>query len=321
MKRIAAVALVLVALQACDGCLNRLQQPGTDGGVVSSEQGSGGMQGRPPPSPVKELPTQVRLMELAGRVDVTNRYLSGVHVTVELGQDRRGVCSGAIISPRLVVTAGHCVCRRRQVTSEPGGARDIIDNSSCVRTATVQTILYEPAVLMVDKEVPARREYFEGEVRPHPELRILLDEQGQVASSHADLAVILLEEPLSEEFRPLPLADRDVDLNETLIITGSGHDELSRRYDGERRFSRNRVMEVLPSGGGRMRIEQPGGHHYKGDSGGPCLREGLGGAVLVGVSSRNLGEGEAITSTYEYRDWLLGELERAEESKSSTRVQ
>jgi hypothetical protein len=321
MERIAAVALVLVTLQACDGCLNRLQQSGTDGGVASREQGSGGMQGGGAPIPAKELPTQTRLLELAGRVDTTNRYPAGVFITVEFGQDRRAMCSGALISPQLVVTAGHCVCRRRTIASEPGSTRDIIDNSACVKTATVQTILYEPAVLRVDQEVPARREYFEGEVRPHPELRVLLDAQDQVVSSHADLAVILLEEPLGEKFRPLPLAEREVELNETLIITGSGHDELSRRYDGERRFSRNRVMEVLSSGGGRMRIEQPGGHHYKGDSGGPCLREGPGGPVLVGLSSRNLGEGEALTSIHEYRDWLLEEIQRAEESKRPTRVQ
>jgi hypothetical protein len=320
MERIAAVALVLVALQACDGCLERLQHSGMDGGLSHAEQGSGGMQGRARPAPIKEAPTQARLMELAGRVDTTNRYPSGVLVTVEFGQDRRGVCSGAVISRWLILTAGHCVCRPRPVTSEPGGAREIIDNSACVKRATVQTMLYEPAVLMANTELPVRKDYLEGAVRPHPELRILLDE-GQVASSHADLAVITLKEPLGEKFRPLPLADSEVELNETLIITGSGHDELSRRYDGERRFSRNRVTEALSSGGGRMRIEQPGGHHYKGDSGGPCLREGAGGAVLAGVSSRNLGEGEAITSTYEYRDWLLEEIRRAEESGHPTRVQ
>jgi len=320
MEKIAAVALVLVALQACDGCLDRLQRSGVDGGLSQAEQGSGGMQGRASPRPIKEVPTQARLMELAGRVDTTNRYPSGVLVTVEFGQDRRGVCSGAIISPWLVLTAGHCVCRPRPITSEPGGNREIIDNAACAKRAEVQTMLYEPAVLMVDTEVPVRRDYLEGEVRPHPELRILLDE-GQVTSSHADLAVIILKEPLGEKFRPLPLADSEAELNETLVITGSGHDELSRRYDGERRFSRNRVTEILSSGGGRMRIEQPGGHHYKGDSGGPCLREGPGGAVLAGVSSRNLGEGEAITSIYEYRDWLLEEIQRAEEGKSPAHVQ
>ncbi|HVG61646.1 MAG TPA: trypsin-like serine protease [Hyalangium sp.] len=320
MERIAAVALVLVALQACDGCLERLQHSGMDGGLSQAEQGSGGMQGRARPAPVKEVPTQARLMELAGRVDTTNRYPSGVLVTVEFGQDRRGVCSGAVISRWLVLTAGHCVCRSRSVTSEPGSPREIIDNSACAKTATVQTMLYESAVLMVDTEVPVLRDYLEGEVRPHPELRVLLDE-GQVASSHADLAVIILKKPLGTRFRPLPLADSEVELNETLVITGSGYDELSRRYDGERRYSRNRVTEILSSREGRMRIEQPGGHHYKGDSGGPCLREGPGGVVLAGVSSRNLGEGEAITSIYEYRDWLLDEIQHAEENKRPTPVQ
>jgi hypothetical protein len=260
-------------------------------------------------------------MELAGRVDAANRYVSAVQITVEFNPERRRICSGAVIGRRLVLTAGHCVCQRRQVTSEPGDARDIIDGSACAKTAGVRTIIYEPAVLMVDEQVPARTGYIEGEVRPHPELRILLDKHGLVAASHADLAVISLKEPLGEEFRPLPLASRDVEVNETVVIVGSGYDELGRRYDSERRASRNRITDVLPSGGGRMRIEQPGGHHYKGDSGGPCLREGSGGAALVGVSSRNLGEGEAITSTYEYRDWLLSELQRSQENPLPTRVQ
>ena len=37
--------------------------------------------------------------------------------------------------------------------------------------------------------------------------------------------------------------------------------------------------------------------------------------------SRNLGEGESITSTYEYREWLLTELQRSEENPPLTRVQ
>jgi len=62
-----------------------------------------------------------------------------------------------------------------------------------------------------------------------------------------------------------------------------------------------------------MRIEQPEGHHYRGDSGGPCLREGPEDPLLVGISSRNLGDGEAITSIHGYRAWLQGEIRRAEE--------
>jgi hypothetical protein len=184
-------------------------------------------------------------------------------------------------------------------------ARDIIDSSACAASATVTTVVYRPP-----RETDSDRRGNTGKILPHPALHIAFGAQGEVLSRTADLAVILLDEPLGGTFPPVPLAENEVKPNDFVTIVGYGFDEISDGSNGDRRFSKNKVTQFSPPGQGRVLIEQPGQHPYRLDSGGPCLHDGPRGARLAGVSSRNLGEGAAFTSIVPYRDWLHAQMRR-----------
>jgi hypothetical protein len=302
-------------------------------------------------SPAEHLPPEyVRAEVQLGRsspvlseshIDTLNRYASTVRVGTAFmvpGQgDKIKTCSGVLIHPQVVLTAGHCVCHERRPIPPEASHVTVIDRLSCARTASVTLTRY-PLVRQADRpnseeeswEPMAVEEAHTGTVQVHEDVRIIYEtnegEGRDTEYSNADLAVIILKKPLPwRQVEPVILSDRPVQLREKVLLVGYGAGELKGGLAGRhRRYGENEVASIKSDGstfhvGKQVEIEpfyrgdkpevlrRRGSYAAAGDSGGPCFRERRGVLELVGIARSTSGPPVVLsvyTSTYKYLGWL-----------------
>lgn len=202
---------------------------------------------------------------LNGKPDIAHPYV-GILVTVVDGQ-RVPVCSGFLVSPRVFVTAGHCVAAL-------GGTL--------------------PAFVSFDQAYTGESDLLLGTAVPNPAFR--------AGGSAHEIAAVLLDEEDTDDigaYAQLPRLGLLDSLNKrkglqdlSLTIVGYGaNDVIKGGYDVQlvRSFASSRLLNLTSANAGGFNLQlssNPGqgkGAICFGDSGGPAL---LGSSdVVVGINS------------------------------------
>ncbi len=299
------VLLLVIPVVGCKGCS---EEPASSEVVSRSQPDDAGV-GRVSASLPENFELGIAdrsLLEFAGEMDLKNRYASAVMVAFTDAMEGPQ-CSGTLVGPNRVLTAGSCVCSPLKNMEAGTAKRTLVDGSTCAPQVFVTTVITGAVRDMRWKEDTTEMEFrtYRGTVRPHPQLQVVLDERENVVSAHADLAVILLEKPIVGEMAPAQLARTEAQPGEALVMAGYAHD-AKRGFGGVygvRYFRKNLVTRAVANGSGFYR--QQGPYLWDGYAGGPCFREDASGQWLVGIASKGT-EGElAFTSVVFFRDWLL----------------
>ena len=280
---------------------------------------------------VAEVPERMDVGSTAtvypGPLDVTNQYRSTV-----LFEGSNGRCSGVLMTADRVLTAGHCVCAKRKVSSsdrkklkdrrrqafpqESAGGREkllttvemINDGSQCSGSLAVFVVNHaEPP------EETTGTLYLATTVHPHPHFLMLEDAQGKAVYNEADLAILQLSSAVGEHIRPIQLPSAEVRPKQNILLVGHGPGKThwpEKRW-GFRHVGKSRVttLERHPSGSTRIAASSPehGTRVFGGDSGGGGFLQDDD-TVLVGIiSATSEKHGAILESVHAQLKWLEAE--------------
>jgi hypothetical protein len=151
---------------------------------------------------------------------------------------------------------------------------------------------------------------YQGKVQPHPDFKLLIDARNNVIFSRADLALIVLDIPVSAEFPAALLTEAGVKGDEPIVMVSYGYDLGRGTLGGDRRIKEYKVTRLPGPGEDRVLFHQPQRDTYTGDSGGPCFQQSTEDLSVVGISSRSLGSEPAFTSLKPYHAWIRDAIQR-----------
>ncbi|MBN9160892.1 MAG: hypothetical protein BGO98_15015 [Myxococcales bacterium 68-20] len=188
-----------------------------------------------------------------------------------------GQCTGTLLAPRLVLTARHCVGDTDLYAACKADGTPIA--AGAIRKNHKANTMY----VFTGKDRP---DFGRGEVKPAGRGKKIIDDGGKNLCNH-DIALILLEEPVTDApIAPIRL-DADVEVGELITAIGWGVTEDTPSPKQRQQRKNIEITNVGPdkAGAGVPPNEfQVGESICSGDSGGPAIAQET--SAVVGVVSR-----------------------------------